>query len=89
MLHGHVDILELEPLGNAIALVLGGDVVQPSQNGRAVRFGDDPLLAEHGSMRLRSRDVLAPQALVESDRRVDARHQLVRLGFEPAAPRAL
>ena len=56
---------------------------------RGVRFGDDPLLAQHRRMRLRRRNVLPPQALVEADRRVDARHQLVRSAPEPAAPGAL
>ena len=47
---------------------------------------NDALVAEHRGMRLRGRDILAPQPLVEADRRVDPRHQVRRGAAKTAAP---
>ena len=45
-LDGHVDVFEFEPLGNAVALIFGGDLVQPFEDCSSIGFGDDPLVAQ-------------------------------------------
>jgi len=89
VLDRHVDVLELDPLGDSIALKLLGDLVQALDNRRRVRFSYDSLLAKHRSMRLRRGDVLAPQALVEADGGIDALHQVGGFSAEPSAPHFL
>ena len=89
MLDGHVDVFELGALWNAVALIFGGDLVEAFEDRSGVGLADDALVAQHRGMRLGRGDILAPQPLVEADRGVDARHQLVRSAPEPAAPCAL
>ena len=86
VLDGHVDVLELGALGNTVPLIFAGDDVEPLEDRRRVGLADDPLVAKHRRMRLRGRDVLAPQALVEADRGVDLAHQRRRRVAETPAP---
>ena len=89
MLHRHVDVLEVDALGNAVTLIFSRDLVQPFEHCGRVGLRNDALFAEHRRMRLGRGYILAPQALVEADRSVDARHQRVRSAPEPATPSAL
>ena len=36
VLDGHVDVLELEPLGHPVALIFGGDLVEAFENRRGI-----------------------------------------------------
>ena len=58
MLDSHVDVFELDPFGNAVALIFGGDLVEALEDRGRVGLSDDPLVAEHGGMSLRCRDIL-------------------------------
>src|SRR5579884_3737190 len=89
MLDGHVNVFELDALGYTVALVFLGNAIQTIEDRSRVVLADDLLIAEHRRMRLRGRDVLPPQSLVERDRRIDPRHQLGRVAPEPSAPGAL
>src|SRR4051812_8509196 len=89
MLDRHVDVLEVGTLGYAIPIIFDGDLIESFEDCGSVPFRDDSLLAQHRRVRLGGCDVLTPQAFVETDRRIDARHQLVGPAPEPAAPSAL
>ena len=67
MLDRHVDVLELDALGHAIALELFCDLVEAFEDGRRVCLSDDPLISKHRSVGFRRRNILAPQPLVERD----------------------
>ena len=86
VLDGHVDVLELEPLGHPVALIFGANLVEAFEDRRGIALRDDALIAEHGRMGFRGRNILAPQSFVEADRGVDSHHQLVRLRLEAPAP---
>src|SRR4051794_41923085 len=63
MLDGHVNILEIDALWNAAALILCGDLVESLENRGRVRGTDDALLAQHCCVRSRGGDILTPQPL--------------------------
>ncbi len=82
----HVDVLERGILLDPDPGIFVLDPLQPLGDGGGVGLGDDALGLQHRDMGERGGDVLAPQPLVEADRRVDLAHQRRRPGGEPAAP---
>ena len=88
-LHGHVDVFQVPVLGDPVALVLRGDLLQSSIDGARIFGRDDTLPREHGDMRPAAFDILAPQDLVERNGGVDFAHDRARSFGEPAAPHAV
>ena len=85
-LDGHVDVLERPVLGHAVALVLGGDLVEPVLDRLRILGRNHPAGAEHRGVRLARGDVLPPQRLVERDRGVNLAHDRARPFGEAPAP---
>ena len=85
-LGGHVDVFEVPVLGHAVALVFGGDRIEPGADRLRVLGSDDALRTEHRDMGLGGGDILAPERLVERDRGVDFAHDGARAVSEAAAP---
>ena len=88
-LHGHVDVFQVPILGDPVALVLRGDLLQSSIDGARIFGRDDTLPRQHGDMRPAAFDILAPQDLVERNGGVDFAHDRARSFGEPAAPHAV
>jgi len=70
----HVDVFQRGVEGELAGLDLGGDVGQAAANLPLVGGGDDPHLRQHGGVRQRAPDVLAPQLAVEADGGIDLLH---------------
>ena len=64
---GHVDVLEVPILGYAVAFIFGRDLLQAFIDRLRVSLAHNALLGQHGHMRPASRDILAPERLVERD----------------------
>jgi hypothetical protein len=86
--HRHVDILEREVYGHAVARELFGDLREAGVDRRGVGGGDNALRAEHRRVRAARGDILFPQALVDGDRRVYLLHDRGGTATEAATPHA-
>ena len=82
----HVDVFERGAERELAGLDLALDAVQAGEDGVALRRAHDAGLREHRRVRLRPRDVLRVQPLVEADRGVYLLHERRRALGEVTAP---
>src|SRR5690606_24300410 len=88
-LHVHVDVLQRRVLHQLARLDLGGNLIETGLNGGVVLRREDALSGGHGGVRLRTGDVLTPQALVEADRCVNLCHHRGGSAAEPTTPQLI
>ena len=63
----HVNVFECEILGDAVRLILFGDLAQAGADRVRILARHDALLREHRDMRLAAADILPPHPLVEGN----------------------
>ncbi len=82
----HVNVLERLLEGELAALDLRRDAFQPGADGSFVLGGDQADMREHGGMRERTANILAPELAVEADRGIYLLHDHRRPRGEAPAP---
>ena len=84
----HMDVLERGAERELARLDLALDALEAGDDRVALGGAQDADLGEHRGVRLRPRDVLSVQPLVEADRRINLLHERRRAAPEMAAPQS-
>src|SRR6516225_3116223 len=83
----HMNVLAFLAEPETAGFDLGLDLVETGEDRRTLRRRQDALRDEHCAMRLRRGNVLGKETFIDTDRGIDAAHDLGRIGGEAAAPR--